>query len=257
MFARSLSSFLAAAIASVAVGASAGTLSSATWTAELLGLSPTPLSVNVPVGGSGSSTSSSVSVSLVLPQFQGGAFGSINFVGTYRSLTLGGSQMLTVTPGKAAATKGIPGSAGVKLAPHIANGANASMLTPMTSLIRVPIAFGGTGSTTDLFYLSGSPQYVTVDFYGWFPGMQTFTGLTSKFSPLPDAMATGSFNLTAMGGGSVLLVAPARVSIDGAFAQRRGVVFTTLKLNFVPEPGTALLLGAGGLALFLFRKQRS
>jgi hypothetical protein len=96
---------------------------------------------------------------------------------------------------------------------------------------------------------------VTVDFYGWSPGMQTFTGLTSMNATLPDAMVTGSFNLTAMGAGSVLLVSPTRVAIDGALGQRRGVFFTTLQLQFVPEPGALLLLGAGGLAWLLVARR--
>ena len=58
-----------------------------------------------------------------------------------------------------------------------------------------------------------------------------------------------SFDLTAMGGGSVLLVAPTRLSIDGGVAQQRTLAVTTLKLSFVPEPGAWLLLAAGALAL--------
>jgi PEP-CTERM motif len=34
------------------------------------------------------------------------------------------------------------------------------------------------------------------------------------------------------------------------------VSLTTLKLSFVPEPGTLLLLAAGGLALLGYRRRR-
>ena len=67
----------------------------------------------------------------------------------------------------------------------------------------------------------------------------------------------GSFMLTAGGGGTVSLVAPSKISIDGPLAQRRTASFTTLKLSYAPEPSTLLLLGAGvvGLALVGSRKR--
>jgi hypothetical protein len=61
----------------------------------------------------------------------------------------------------------------------------------------------------------------------------------------------GSFNLTANGGGTVTLVSPTKISIDCGLAQRRTAGFTALKMVFVPEPGTLLLLGAGALGLVL------
>jgi hypothetical protein len=67
----------------------------------------------------------------------------------------------------------------------------------------------------------------------------------------------GSFNLTPLGGGTVTLVAPSKISIDGPFAQRRTANFTTLSLSFVPEPGTLLLSAAGGVALVLLGRRRS
>jgi hypothetical protein len=240
----------------VAPGAQAGTLSTATWTTELAGITPVNPALAVPVIGTGTSTSSSVAVSLVLPPFQGGVFGTGGAINTYRSLTLGGSQALTATPGMASATMGVPGSIGIKVAVHVAKGANASMLAVgKTTLVRIPLNVGLAGSQTTYFIVSGSAQYVTVDFYGWSPGMQTFTGLTSMNATLPDAMVTGSFNLTAMGAGSVLLVSPTRIAIDGALGQRRGVFFTTLQLEFVPEPGTLLLVLAGGATLLVVRRR--
>jgi hypothetical protein len=61
-----------------------------------------------------------------------------------------------------------------------------------------------------------------------------------------------------MGGGTVTLVAPSKISIDGPLAQRRTASFTTLKLSYAPEPSTLLLLGAGvmGLALVGSRKSK-
>jgi hypothetical protein len=68
----------------------------------------------------------------------------------------------------------------------------------------------------------------------------------------------GSFNLTAKGGGTVTLVSPSKISIDGSIAQRRTASFTTLVLTFVPEPGALLLLAGAALFLARFvRRERS
>jgi hypothetical protein len=56
--------------------------------------------------------------------------------------------------------------------------------------------------------------------------------------------------------GTVTLVSPTRIAIDGTLAQRRTVSLTTLKMVFAPEPGTLLLLGAGAALLALYGKAR-
>jgi hypothetical protein len=63
-------SFLAVAVALLASGASAGTLSSATWTTELPPFiaGGATLAVAVPVSASGTSASASIAVSLTLPR---------------------------------------------------------------------------------------------------------------------------------------------------------------------------------------------
>jgi hypothetical protein len=70
-------------------------------------------------------------------------------------------------------------------------------------------------------------------------------------------IAAGSFNLNAQGGGTVTLVSPSKISIDGALAQRRTASFTALVMTFVPEPGTLLLLGGAALALALGGRRRA
>jgi hypothetical protein len=251
---RRVACVVLASLGLVAAGAQAGSLSSATWTTELPGLGPN-LPLGVPVIATGTSTSSSLSVSLVLPPFTGGFPVTGGPINTYRVLALGGSQMITAAPSTGGATMGIVGKVDVKLALHVVKGANASMFIPgMTTLVRVPLSVGGNGFDTSSFTVSGQFHYLTIDHYAWSPGMQTFTGLTSKLASVPSVMATGSFNLTAMGGGSVLLVSPSRISIDGPLSQRRGVILSTLQLQFVPEPGALLLLGAGGVALLLGRR---
>jgi hypothetical protein len=78
---------------------------------------------------------------------------------------------------------------------------------------------------------------------------------------LPNVVAMGSFNLNGAGGGTVTLVSPSKILIDGPAAQRRTAGFTTLKLSFVgsvvPEPSTLLLLGAGVVGLVLVGSRKS
>lgn len=97
----------------LSASAHAGVLTSATWTTELPGIT-TNIAVSVPVVATGSSTSSSVSVSLVLPPFQTRVFATGGPLNTFRSLTLSGTQMLTVTANAALATMVMPGEIALK-----------------------------------------------------------------------------------------------------------------------------------------------
>jgi PEP-CTERM motif len=128
----------------------------------------------------------------------------------------------------------------------------------MSSLLKVPLSIGKAGTFTNYFIVIGVLHYITVDFYAWTPGTSTFTGLTSKYLPLmtPTVVAMGSFGLTGGGGGTVTLVSPSKISIDGSLAQRRTASFTSLKLTYIPEPGTLLLLGAGAAGLVLLSSRR-
>lgn len=227
----------------------AGTLTSATWVSEAFGLWP-GASFSVPVTATGGSSGSAVSVSLTLPPFAGGSFGVGGPINTYQQLTLSGVQAITATPGMANVVGSIQGHVTFKNASHTMG----SMLDPMTTLARLPLSIGQNGSATTTWVILGSYHYFTVDFYAWTPGTRTFTGLTSMGLALPNEVVMGSFDLTAMGGGSVLLVAPTRISVDGFPAQQRSLAVTRLKLNFVPEPGALLLLGAAALALLRQRR---
>jgi hypothetical protein len=255
---RALAGF-ALSLALFTNGASAGTLTSATWITEVPGYEPRVAPLGVPLVASGTSTASSISVSLTLPSFEGGLFGYYGVGGyTYRRLVLSGSQNLVATPLMATATMGVPGSVEERLAYHIAQGVNASMLTPgQLILFRLPVSVGGVGSDTGQFIVGGGTHYFTIDHYGWTIAGQTFTGLTQYGAAVSPVAAMGSFALTAMGGGSVLLVAPTRISVDGAgYVQRHDVILTTLQLHFVPEPSTTLLFGAGGVGLLLTVRRR-
>jgi hypothetical protein len=275
MRSRLFLSLIAGAALLVGTSAYAGALQTATWSQSLQG-------VNLTVDNSGA-TCTSTGVNLVqqvigCPGSGLGATGSAS-AGTYSvSLTMGlftlnqfttggainintnavfgpGSQAVTGNAGSAAATMGIAGNVTVKVAVHVGKGVNASKLGPgATTLVLVPLSAGKAGTFTGFFYVLTSPHYITVDFYAWTPNTISFMGLTTKGAALPDVTAAGSFNLTGMDGGTVTLVAPSKISIDGPLAQRRTASFTTLKLSYAasaPEPSTLLLLGAGALGLAL------
>jgi hypothetical protein len=259
--ARLLGLLCAATFVLIAAEAPAGTLSSATWTTELYGYFDR-IFIEVPVVAEGTSTASSLSVSLLLPPFQGGAFGTAGVIPTHRQLRIltTASQQLTATPSMAAATMGVLGIASAKVAVHVAKGANASMLAPgKTTLLKLPVSVGGDDTIVTYFTnpLNGTTHFLTIDFYGWSPGTRTFTGLTTQSMALPNVVAAGSFDLTAMGGGTVLLVAPTRIWLDGPLHQRRQVYLSTLRLEFVPEPAAAVLLVASGAMLLLVARRRS
>jgi hypothetical protein len=265
-----------ALVAAMLVGAGAahaGLVTDVTWLQVTQGV---PMSrTTLQLGASGSSTPTSVAVSLAYPQFTLSQFvpkTSMGVIDLHIKITQGGPQNITATPNMATATQGIAGTVIVMTAAHLGMGVNASMYNVgVNTLVRIPISVGRNGQFTNTFTVLGVYHTITVDFFGWTPGTRVFTGLTSKGVALPDVVAMGSWALSPTivvgtgtltsvwgGGGVITLVAPSKVSVDGALAQRRTASFTTLKLNvFVdhpyptPEPSTLLLLGAAAAALAL------
>jgi hypothetical protein len=121
---------------------------------------------------------------------------------------------------------------------HYGMGVNQSMFrVGELTWLRYPVRVGGAGQFTGTFSFIGVAHKLTLDFFAWTPGSVMFGGLTSEGVPLPDATAQGSFNLTSYdGGGTVTLVSPSKISIDGTLRQRRTVAFTSLKLSFMGLP---------------------
>jgi hypothetical protein len=207
----------------------------------------------------GTSTATSYNVSITMPLFQSQQFttgGTIN-IGTMA--TLSGAQLIA---GNASSATGSPGIQGTV----VVGGARHNMLSQWSqptgaTLVQIPLSVGKAGNFVGSFTVLGSYHFITVDFYAWTPGTVTFTGLTSAGVPLPDVVAMGSFAIepsgTNQGQGTITLVAPSKVSIDGPAAQRRTASFTSLQMYFlrdggtgpVPEPGALLLLGLGALAV--------
>jgi hypothetical protein len=303
---RSLSSLIAAAALWVGSAAAAGPLLSATWQQSLQGVDVTVTNsgttctstganlfqqtITCPTGSglnpTGTSSGGTYSVSLTLPAFSLVQFttGGVINVRTAAAVAQG-VQYISGNDSSAVGAPPIPGMVTVNVAGHVAKGANASQLVKgPTTLVKVPLSIGKAGTFTGYFYVLGIPHYITVDFYAWTPHTLSFTGLTTKGAALPDVVAMGSYDLVVLppaskvpasqwvfghvGGGTVTLVAPSKISIDGALAQRRTASFTSLTLTYlssgpdavhgtmVPEPD-ALLLLAGGAGLLLALRRRA
>jgi hypothetical protein len=240
-----------------ATAASAGTLTNATWFQVTQGV-PMTRTFNQLGPASGTSTQLSISVNLTYPAFTTTAFAPGSQVDLAQQISVvGGAQAITATANMASGSPGIPGTVIVMSAIHQAMGVNQSMfMVGPNTIVQVPLSAGKAGQFTGSFLAVGVAHKITVDFYAWTPNTVVLSGLTTKGAALPNVTAVGSFNLNAAGAGTVTLVSPSKISIDGPLAQRRTAGFTSLVLSFVPEPGTLLLLGAGALGLVLMGSRK-
>lgn len=268
MRSRLFLSLLGAVVLLATSAAQAGTLTDATWTQVTQGFPMTRTGLQLSLTGT-STGSASISIGLSYPAFATKFFvpkttpnGVLDLA---VSITQGGAQMITASNSMATVNVGVQGTVVVMTAIHNTMGVNQStFMTGVNTLVMVPVSIGVAGQFTGSFLVIGNNHLITVDFYAWTPHTIAFTGLTTmgkgttpmgggsrNGAPLPNVTASGTWNLTAGGGGTVTLVSPTVIRIDGSLAGRRTAGFTSLKLYFVPEPGTLLLLGAGALGLVL------
>jgi len=114
----------------------------------------------------------------------------------------------------------------------------------------VPLApIGGGGMTS----ASIAGLALTINGATWMGGTQVFTFMGGAAAIPIVATATSFDNRTANGAGTVQLVAPATADLGilGALP-----VFGVLTLEYAPEPGYLLLLGAGALTLMLAGRRK-
>jgi hypothetical protein len=207
-----------------------------------------------------SAPSGAASLASATLTLRGGGFGSIDFPGpgatgtatgpTQASLDAGTafngtvSGLLSGFPGlffKLQLTQNDAGSfSGSPLAGNAAFRGVLSLATASLPIGTLPFVLGEPFSkVTKLILPTGGFPLTVVQFAsGWTTGTLAFTQTS--------ATAMGTNNLSANGAGTLTLVTPVLI---GSTAASAPVIFGELSLTYVPEPGTALILGWGVLCL--------
>jgi hypothetical protein len=118
-----------------------------------------------------------------------------------------------------------------------------------TPLLGVPLVAGAPGAVA---FSSGGGVSVTAVGAAWSAGTVAVTLPTSMGGTITTSFA--GYDNRVGGVGTLQLVTPIRIdsNVSGA-----SVVWTSLRLTFVPEPATALLLGAGTLGLAAHGRRRA
>jgi hypothetical protein len=214
--------------------AGAGTLVSASLTVEVAGVS-----VTFPgVGATGTATSATSATLGAGSAFTGTETG---FGGT--SPAIAKVQVFVGLNQAGDFTGGSPGRVGGS-APFLVSEALYGTPNATSPLLHIGGFRPSVGKATAYTVMGAALSY---SLWGapWSAGVVTLGDIFGG-TATPVLKVTGMNSLTPSGAGTLTLVSPSKVSVLVGFVVP---IVGTLTLNYVPEPGTALLLGVGALVL--------
>jgi hypothetical protein len=216
----------------------------------------TPLGAFPPITGAGVGTSAGLGVTATLGSNV--LQGTIDATGVTTAPPI--TQVRMLLTGHAAGSFVAGGGPGGGLGgPMTLGGAiTANGYSGMVTLLRVPLSPVGQPGGFAPGSGAGGGTIVQVWGNGWTTGVQTMmvpaTTVGGGTQTPRTVTATGADLRTASGAGALVLITPMfiRTNLGGADMP----LFATLTLNYVPEPGTLLLIGAGIAGLALRERKR-
>jgi len=120
----------------------------------------------------------------------------------------------------------------------------------------IPLTVIGSGGSTTGVFLSGLFPF-TVQGNPWTTAPVTSSGAFQTFGITTVLTAAGFDNRDASGQGTLQLVTPALIHwAGGGGYDGDSPIISVMTLDFVPEPGTVLLLGSGIAALVVLGRRR-
>ena len=234
-----------------ASSASGAALTSGSFLFGLGALAPPPITA---IFTSGSSVGVGLTATLGAGQIVGaGAVGGITASPPITQVVM---SIAGNAPGAFVAGGGPLGALGGVMA--MVGTAKIKAYSGLVTLVGVPLSVIGVPGAT-VMVMSGGGGIINVTGSGWTTGFRTImhpvttTAGGTQVSPTTGSSA-GADLRTPGGGGTLVLISPTtiRTNLAGDIPS-----FAVLTLNFIPEPGTLLLLGSGVAGLALLGRRRN